>query len=551
MANEDGSVQLTFNGEIYNFRELRTRLESAGHVFRSQTDSEVIVHGYVEWGDGVVEQLRGMFTFAIWDERRQRLLLARDRLGIKPAYYALRGGEFSFASESRALLHAGAAKAEVEPLAVMQLLRDSFIHGGRSVWRGISRLPPATTLVFESTSGVVSMTRYWRPPQVDPDCESNTAAATLARLLEESVAEQLVADVPVGCFLSGGLDSSLVCTFAARHSPRIRSFFADFPGWPGSERADAQLVATHLGTTHLVEDIDGPLSEPHMDASMSGMFDAFDEPIGDMAIVPTWYLARSMSRFVKVALSGDGGDELFAGYSRYERVAATPRRRIAWAVERTRRRLGRGRPWPEGCADAGEYFRFLLCPGFSTTELTLLFPDWALEAEASGHDYFRPPSKGQISTRAWRQHDLEDYLVDNNLARVDRCSMAHGLEVRVPLLDHRIAECAMSLPDSLNSPERGGKHLLRRLAQPLLPSRVLEKRKQGFSFPLDRYLASDDMANAIQLGALVKGGLLCSAALSNWLAARPGGNFPTKLWLLFVLEQWASRWLLAARKVGT
>lgn len=537
MANEDGTLQLTFNGEIYNFKELRAELVAAGHRFASQSDSEVIVHGYEEWGDDVVTRLRGIFAFALWDEGRQRLLLARDGVGVKPLYYCMQDGEFAFASETRALLAARRGSRTAAPAAVMELLRYGYVRGAHSIWEGIARLPPASTLVFEAASGACKTRRYWCPPAQAGARDQAAATEELEALLADAVREELVADVPVGCFLSGGLDSSLVCSFAVGQSPGIRTYFADFPGWDGSERADAALVANHLGTRHHVDDIPGGM---RVDSGAS-VFDAFDEPIGDTAIIPSWHLSKAIARHVKVALSGDGGDELFAGYSRYQALPGSPRRRLAWFAETVRRKLGAGRPWPEGCAGPAEYFEFLMCPGFSTPELVALFPAWQREAVASAPGVAASAPAAHDS-RDWQLVDFDTYLVDNNLARMDRASMAHGLEVRVPMLDQRIIELALSLPASANPPANGGKLLLRRIAERRLPEQILRKRKQGFSFPLERFVSVPEMAHCVSQGALVGNGVLDRAALAAWLRAGEGAH-GLKLWLLYVLEQWAVRWL--------
>ncbi len=548
MANADGSIQLTFNGEIYNFRELRAELEALGYRFESHTDTETIVHGYQAWGDAVVDRLRGIFAFALWDANRGRLLLARDRLGVKPLYYSLQGNELAFASEPRALLAAIPRLRAPEPAAVAEFLQHAFISGSQSIWRGVSRLPPASLLVFDAGTGAVDTRTYWSPPEVRPDWSIAAATEELEHLLEASVREELIADVPVGCFLSGGLDSSLVANYATRHAPRIRSYFADFPDWDGSERDDAQRVAAHLATTHHVEQISG-FRLGGRDRSEADVFDAFDEPIGDLAIVPTWHLSKAIRRHVKVALSGDGGDELFAGYRRYGVVDALPlRRHLAWCVESVRRRLGVGRDWPDGCANVDEYFRFLMCPGFSGSELRALFPQWASEfLDGASEDASHLPNKRR-STRDWLLFDLEHNLVNNNLARADRASMAHGLEIRVPMLDHRLAELALSLPANLNPAGSSGKLLLRKIARKYLPPELLDKKKQGFSFPLMRYVSVPEMTQAIVGGVLVENGTLDRKALTTWLAAARGGNHPVKLWLLYVLEQWAVRWLFSGRR---
>lgn len=547
MGNEDGSIQLSFNGEIYNFEELRRELVAAGHVFASRTDSEVIVHGYEEWGDAVVSRLRGIFAFAIWDARRRCLLLARDHLGVKPLYYALRGRELAFASEPRALLPLQHGESQPDVDALLGFLRHGYVRGGRSIWQGISRLPPACTMVFEAERAVVRIERYWRPQIRHRDWTRAEALDAVQVLLDEAVQEELVSDVPVGVFLSGGIDSSLIAASARSRRDELDSFFVDFAGWSGSERADAARVAAHIGARHHVDEIaQDSLSLDNPERARE-LFMAFDEPIADPAIVPTWQLARRIRRHVGVALSGDGGDELFGGYTWYAQVRATARRRRAWQLERARRRVGFGRDWPQGCTSQSEYYHLLHCPSFNRRELGLLFPQWTAEvARLRAADWTGALRGAQAgSQQHWQLLDMQQYLVDNNLARVDRASMAHGLEVRVPLLDRRIVELALSLPQELLEAERGGKPLLRQLAVRRLPQDLLTKRKQGFSFPRSRLISEAAMFATLRTGALVREGVLSAAGLENWLHARRLSNHEFKLWLLFVLEKWARYWWLS------
>jgi asparagine synthase (glutamine-hydrolysing) len=542
MANEDGGIQLTFNGEIYNFAELREELIAAGHRFASHADSEVIIHGYEQWGEDVVGRLRGIFAFALWDQPRKRLFLARDHLGVKPLYYMVRGGEFAFASEPRALLPLLQQPLTPDVDALFSFLRLGYVQGSRSIWEGISRLPAATTLSFDGESGTVALRRYWTPPVKEVPRTLDEAVAATGELLESAVREQLVSDVPIGVFLSGGIDSSLIAAVAAKAKPDIDSFFVDFIGWEGSERDDARTAAAHVGTRHHVGEINQAAFDLHDPKRAHQFFAAFDEPIADLSILPTWHLARRIREQVTVALSGDGGDELFGGYSWYRQVEATPRRRLAWFVERMRRKVGLGREWPSGCADQHEYYHLLHFTSFTTSELAMLFPQWAEKANKLRAG-IRTGRKTEASTddpRYWQQLDLQTFLVDSNLARVDRASMAHGLEVRVPLLDYRIAELALSLPPALVDPGMGGKPVLRRLAAQFLPTRLQTKPKQGFSFPLERVISTDAMISTLRDGSMARRGMLDKEGLEAWLHQ---GNQELKLWLLFVLEHWARQWL--------
>lgn len=545
MANEDGSIQLTFNGEIYNFQELRAQLIAAGHRFVSNTDSEVIVHGYAQWGERVVERLRGMFAFAIWDSVRQRLFLARDHLGIKPLYYRLRGGELYFASEPKAILCASPHVPTIDVDSCLQFLRLGYTHGPRTVYEGIVRLPPGSTLCLDAATGVVERRVFWRPEVAASIPSEQVATETLHALLADTVREQMISDVKLGVFLSGGIDSSLVAAFAAQARPDIDSYFVDVLGWQGSERGDAAAAAQHLRTRHHVREIDGSqfrLADPDQ---AGRIFATFDEPMSDAAIIPNWHLAALMKRDVGVALSGDGGDELFGGYAWYRQVRATPRRRFAWRAEHLRRSIGLGREWPQGCASQHEYYHLLQCPSFTRSELHQLFPAWRKSIDTLGTGVDPGASDlAEHDQRYWQDLDFRTFLVDNNLARMDRASMAHGLEVRVPLLDHRVAELSLSLPASLIDASRdGGKPLLRRLAQSLLPSSVVAKRKQGFSFPVDRLISMAEMSRAVSSGVLLRSGVIDRAGWESWSAQAPRSNRQVQLWQLFIFETWASRWM--------
>ena len=545
MANADGSLQLTFNGEIYNFKELRAELEAAGHRFRSRSDSEVILHGYAEWGEGVVERLRGIFAFAIWDENARRLLLVRDRLGVKPLCYSLRGGTLAFASDTRALLPLLHDGRNVNLDAMFQFLRQSYVSGTHTIWHGIDRLPPACMLSFDAARGTASIRKYWCHTSGVVAATAPAALDELQSLLGDSVREELVADVPVGVFLSGGIDSSLVTSFAAEAAPSIDSFFVDFAGWPQSERGDAEAVSRRLGTRHHVDEISLEASGLADEGVATKLFAAFDEPLGDPAIVPTWHLARRIRGQVTVALSGDGGDELFGGYNWYNQVAPTRRRQLAWRAERARRAVGLGREWPQGCVDEREYYHLLHSPSFNASELAMLFPSEVARAESLRAGIGADPTgawRGDTQ-RDWQELDLRTYLVDNNLARVDRASMAHGLEVRVPMLDHRIVEFAFSLPPELVSARDGGKPLLRALADRRLLASLHGKPKRGFSFPLQRLVSDEAMHATLRGGELCSVGLLDARALERWLVEDHHSNHRFKLWLLFVLEHWARAWL--------
>lgn len=545
MGNEDDSIQVVYNGEIYNFAELRCELEQAGHRFRSRTDTEVIVHAYEQWGSACVERFRGIFAFGLWDGNLRSLLLARDRLGIKPLYYALNGDQLAFASEPRALLAIPGFKRSLFVPAAIQYLQYTYTTGPTTIWDSVFRLPSAHVMVFDATNATIQRNRYWTLPSVKNNWSLEDAAGRVGELVSESVQEELMGDVPVGVFLSGGVDSSLISAYASGNSPSINSFCVDFVGWDGSELADSECVSRHLKTTHHACALDRSIAGLCDSEHRAEFFKTWDEPIGDPAILPTWHVSRTTKEHVTVALSGDGGDELFAGYNWYRRVQSTPRREAAWLVERLRRRLGIGRAWPHGCGNEFEYYQLLHCATFSQCELQELFPDWKAElSEAAPGQMFEPWSDPQAPAgRRWQIIDLNTYLVDNNLTRVDRASMAHGLEVRVPLLDHRLVEFAFSLPDVCCTNERSSKVVLRELMHRRLPPNITTKQKQGFSFPLEQYISIQEMWESLQSGCMVERGMIDRAALSRWHGEAASSNLQMKLWLLFVLEQWSKLWL--------
>jgi asparagine synthase (glutamine-hydrolysing) len=547
MENEDGSVRITFNGEIYNYRELRQQLLAAGHVFRSQTDTEVIIHAWEEWGEKCVERLRGIFAFAIWNERSRQITIVRDRLGVKPLYYRLQGSELIFASEPRAILAIPNVPRSINIASALHFLRYSYTSGNDCVWNGIQRLPPGALLTYRHDSAAINISKYWALPTHTQPANWASAVDEAEALISDATKEQLVSDVPVGVFLSGGIDSSLVSTYAGKFSPSINSFCVDFSGWEHSESEDAKIVAAAVGTSHhtcIVDQAKCRFADPDI---ANQFFMTWDEPLGDAAIIPTWHISRMIRKFVTVALSGDGGDEIFSGYRWYSGVQGTPRRRAAWFAESIRRSMGIGRLWPHGCADEFEYFHLLHCPSFSTAELSNLFPDWHQEiGQLRGEEVTqRLISSDDGPIRRWQRVDAESYLVDNNLARVDRASMAHGLEVRVPLLDHRLVEFAFRLPDEFGL--RGGvqKPILRELASRHLPERIRSKPKQGFSFPVGDFISLDSMANVVENGTLAASGILDGNALRTWKSDVTQVS-SLKLWLLYTFEQWAKHWLFRA-----
>jgi asparagine synthase (glutamine-hydrolysing) len=553
IANEDGSVLLVFNGEIYNFKELRSELQARGHRFSTSSDSECIVHAYEEYGESCFERLRGMFGLALWDVPRQRLVLARDRLGKKPLYYREVPGGLAFASELKSLLELPGAAREIDRAALRDFLVLGYVPTARCIFQGIAKLPPAHYLVFES--GNLRVRRYWQlgfePKWSDPE---PVLAERLEALLDDAVEARLVSDVPFGAFLSGGIDSSLVVALMARHlSKPVRTFTIGFHERESDEVADARRVARHVGTDHV--DL---VAEPDAVGLLHELVWYLDEPFGDSSAIPTFLVSRLAREHVKMVLSGDGGDELFAGYERYGRFQVVDRlarvgaplvasslnaaaalipgrggRRVRWLARRV------GMPFPDS------YLSGVALTDRELLEQMLREPLNGAGLYASVEGLFRRPGIGTGLDRVMAG-DIDSYLPDDILVKVDRMTMANSLEARAPLLDHPLVEFAARLP--LNLKRRGGrgKYLLRRVAARMLPAEVLAKRKQGFAIPLAawlkrelRPLAEDVFASR----AFRERGVFDPGAVERCLAAHVKGtaDHGEHLWLVLVFEMWARR----------
>ena len=499
MADATGELHLVFNGEIFNFVELRDELAAKGHAFRSRSDSEVLLAAYREWGDDCLPHLTGQFAFAIYDARRRRLLLARDRAGEKPLYYTLRAGALSFASETKALMADPALERRVDREALDAYLAVGYTLGERTMLAGVSKLPPAHALVFELATGALRRWRYWELPDAAPVDGDGVGEVELVDRLEavlgDAVRRQLVADVPVGLLLSGGIDSSVVTALAARAAPRIKTFTMRFPGHGAFDETEhARRIASHFGTEH--QELEVSPSDVELLPMLARQF---DDPNADSSMIPTYLICRAIRAHCTVALSGDGGDELFAGYKTHRRllrtrdaVAFVPRVvrcAIAHAAERAMPLGTRGRMWLQAVGTDFDHGVPLVGSFFdprTRAGLMSRYGGWSLVAERARAAHV--PSSPDLLQRITRL-DFATYMVDDVLAKVDRASMASSLEVRAPLLDHRVIELAFSqVPPRLRATAHSTKILLKKLAARILPAGVQLERKQGFSIPLAAFL---------------------------------------------------------------
>ena len=545
IANEDGTVQVVFNGEIYNHRQLRARLIAAGHRFATHSDTETIVHMYEERGDAVVDELAGMFGFALWDTRRERLLVARDRLGIKPLYYWEHAGGVAFASELRALVNLPGFPRELEPAAVAGYLSLGYVPESTCIFKGVRKLPPGHRFSWTRAEGV-RVSRYWTPVRDEVAVEAPEAVEELRRLLAEAVESHLESEVPLGAFLSGGIDSSTVVAQMTRLvGERVRTFSIGFDDPAYNEAPDAAHVARALGTQHTEL-----IVRPDADALVEDVVLGFDEPFADSSALPTFLVARLAREQVTVALSGDGGDELFGGYTRYAEVMRRGElpRAVRPLVRGAARALPHGAPGRNRLLDVarsrqGRYTPTVALPldpaegGLGTEALTRSTGDFEsllapLFAETANRDFLN--QMGAV--------DLQSYLPGDILTKVDRTTMAVSLEARVPLLDHRLAEFAMSLPASLKLRDGTGKWLLREAIRGLVPDRVLTKPKSGFALPLRGWLRRE-------LRHRVDALLRPDAAIYAWVDAGAARRVASEhlsgrrdhsvaLWRLLALELW-------------
>jgi asparagine synthase (glutamine-hydrolysing) len=527
LTNEDASVWLVFNGEIYNYRELRNELIGAGHRFRSASDSEVIVHAYEEWGDDCVTRLRGIFAFGLWDARRRRLFAARDRLGVKPLYLWPRPDGLVFASQPRAILAHPEFRAEVDVGALQHYLALGYVPGDLSIYAGVRKLPAAHTLVAEP-GRAPSIERYW---ELRPSCDvrdPDEAVELVRGKLVEAVETQLVSDVPVGCFLSGGVDSATVAAIAAsRGESALPSFTLGFSG-ADDELPRARLTAERLGC----DAHERVLSLEAALASIPDFIAATDEPLYDHSGLPLLAVSRlARERGVKVVLSGDGGDEVFAGYPWYPAFLDRPQLPLSRRIKR--RLLFRGPADP-----MADYFRWMgFLDGRAQRGLLPRAPHFDHVAPFARHHRRDLPE-----ITALQLTDLNTFLADDVLVKVDRTSMACGVEVRVPLLDHELVEAVFSVDPEVVFAGGEPKSLLKRAVAGWVAPELLSAEKKGFGIPIAAWMDArllDRVEPLVADGSLVARGVFDASSVRALLAERR----PRPAWLLLVAELWARHWL--------
>ncbi len=562
MANEDGSVQLVFNGEIYNFPELRQLLESKGHRFRTRSDTETIVHAYEEWDTACLERLRGMFAFALWDVRRRRLFLARDRLGKKPLYHALVGDRLVFASELKALALVPGLDRSLDLEALSDYVSLQYVPREKSIFRSVRKLLPGHYLLADQRGK--QLHRYW---DIDFSARADAhgaAAPRVAELLGDAVAVRLRSDVPLGAFLSGGIDSSAVVGLMARAAPRVITTSIGFTDQAFDELPYARAAAQHFHTDHR----EAVLTARAVDV-LDDLTWHYDEPFGDASSIPTYYVSKLARERVTVALSGDGGDESFAGYRRY---AFDVRENAVRALFPARLRRGlfglagalypkadflpqalRGKTFLSNVARSPwEAYCHSVSGVAEADKLRLLHPD--VTRALGGYrtadlfaDLYRTARAPDGLSRI-QYIDFKTYLPDDILTKVDRASMANSLEVRCPLLDHALVEYVASLPSRLKLRGAGSKLVLKEAVRDFVPAPILQRPKMGFTMPVATWLRGElrPLIEEEVVGAAH--GLFEPNALRQMWRQHLSGlrNRTTELWAVLVFNLWHRRFAGAA-----
>lgn len=588
MASADRAAWIAYNGEIYNFREIRTELAALGWRFRSDSDTEVILAAYAAWGLEAVARFRGMFAFALWDEARRQLHLCRDRFGVKPLYYSVRGGVLAFASESKALNCAGHTGRGVDPVSIAEFVQYGYISAPRSVFADIATVAPGTICTFDADLRSTSRV-YWRAADLFSGEQAAQMRAEIAALDEEPLLDRIetalkdafelrmVADVPVGLFLSGGIDSSLVATLLARRSGiRLNTFTIGYGASEFDESAYARQVADALGANHTAFEVT-PGAALDLAAEIP---EIADEPIGDSSLVPTLMVSRLARQHVKVALSADGADELFGGYARYAYCGDFLQRRSqmlkglyhlsaevldrlpAGFVARAYAMALGGGPKFAAVDDKLRKFVRMARARDDFTAYDAAISEWAAR---EGRAFLKRPPDQSTGAREtfdslvgpdvrdrFMYHDMSRYLPGDLLVKVDRASMFVSLEAREPFLDHEAARLAAALPMSWKIRNGQNKYVLRRLLARYFPPQLFERPKQGFSAPVGQWLRGPLRAALLETLSPARvraAGLLderaVAAAVGAFLAPSPGGRHgsPAGMWILYQLQQWAERWL--------
>jgi len=565
LSNENGKIWVTFNGEIYNFQELRNQLEALGHQFKTNSDTEVIAHAYEEYGESCLRHFNGMFAIGIWDGMRKRLFLARDRLGKKPLYYSLMNDTFLFASELKALLAYPCFSRKVDPLSFMKYLFFEYVPSPHTIFNDAKKLPPASYLIWQK--GGVKIKEYWSPFDsenkeknlLEPEVESR-----MIELLRQSVKRRLISDVPLGVFLSGGIDSSAITAFAQEEARgKIKTFSIGFEDPSFDESKYARVASEYLGTDHHEQ----TMTPADLLNLVPNLPDILDEPMADASILPTYLLSKFTRRYVTVALGGDGGDELFAGYPTYlAHKLARPYEFVLGNLHPIVSALGNLLPvsddnisfdfkvkkflsgigYPDGIRNSvwlGS-FSFPELEKVLSPDMNTQFNQARLTEEITSYEKEYPLKD---KTTLLQYLDLKLYLQEDILVKVDRASMACSLEVRAPFLDHELVEFIMNVPSSLKLRRFTTKYLLKKAIKKFLPKEVIQRSKKGFGVPIAKWVKGplrELFGDLLAYDRIRREGFLnpdyVTALFQDHLLNKRDNR--KQLWTLLVWELWANRY---------
>lgn len=562
MSNEDGSVWITFNGEIYNFQDHRDDLKAKGYKFKSKTDTEVIIHLYEEYGEDCLQYLRGFFAFAIWDKPKQKLFIARDRVGKKPLKYYLTNDQITFASELKAILADPSVPREVDEEALHHYLTLQYVQHPKTGFKGIQKLPPAHYMVVQN--GKAEIKRYWKLDYTKKlDLSEEEWIKRIRFKLSEATRLRMISDVPVGAFLSGGVDSSAVVAMMAQHSShRVKTFSIGFDEASHDETEYARMVAKKFNTEHTEFVVD-----PKSVELFPKLARYYEEPFADPSAIPTYYVSELTRKHVTVALNGDGGDENFAGYSRYdyhllgkkyERIPRFIRQGIIANSTNIAQKLfkttffNRANRFAQSMADTPErrYYNYICY--FTTEQKKKLYTDafWERMKDHATQDILadlahESGSNDYLDKTLYT--DFNSYLPNALMAKVDIATMAHSLEGRSPLLDHELLELSAQIPSSLKIKNGEKKYILKKSLEGILPNEILYRPKMGFGVPLVHWFRGelkDYMYDIIMDGEAIKRGYLEKSAVKKILDthANTKVDYANHIWALIMLEHWFNTW---------
>jgi asparagine synthase (glutamine-hydrolysing) len=530
MCSEDGRLVVTLNGEIYNYLELREELSVRGHLFRTNTDTEVLLYGYRQWGiEGVLSRIVGMFAFGLFDDRNAKLFLIRDRFGIKPLYYHLSSKRLIFASELKAIMSSNLVPRELDRAAFLDYFVYRYVPSPNTIWEHVRKLPPAHLLELDIRDGMSSIREYWTPKVTDGRTDPEALAAQVGDMLSNSVAIHSRSDVEIGTFLSGGYDSSAIATLLAASVPRLHTFSIGFEGWENSEDRYAELVARHIGAQHI----------PFMaDADSLDLLDrmpmVYDEPIADISIIPTWLVSRSAAKHVKAVMSGEGADELFGGYNwqkeyfaRWHPIGLTDRIKVLFT--------------DRSATAVADYAGFMAMGRFDRQELqNMASPQMRAFIRTDPDWFYRQHHRPELSPlKSIQFMDMKCFMAELVLTKVDRASMAHSLEVRVPFLDHRLFERVFAHDERDYFSSDVTKYLLYQNIKNILPSEILNRPKQGFVGPDSYYMDMTRYHKLFKDSRMVQMDLVNESYVSMRLKQQDHW----RLWKLAVMELWCRHWL--------